>query len=248
MSGAGWGGGLARRGAGLRSADGAWDTEAVARRLSDLARRRDDLRPRFEQLASRLADARERLGEGLPPDPQLDGEIAAARDAFERLYADARAMADLLDIALPRPGDPPALPDITTALDTIRDGLHAELDRQSRVAAARRDAALTVLDRVGRIVYRGPSDDDGFGPLRACQRRASELASAITAVAPPALHPEVAPLGDGTHPFNHLLNLIDGLPTLDEPDYRRLGNAVAADFDEPLGRAAGRGLLTADPA
>lgn len=248
MSGAGWSGGLAWRGAGLRSADGAWDTEAVARRLDDLTRRRDEMVPRFEQLARRLTDARERLGGGLPPDPRLDGEIAAARDAFERLYADARAMADLLDTALPQPDGPPALPEIATALDAIRNDLHAELERQSRVAAARRDAALAVLDRIGRIAYRGPVDEDGFGPLRACQRRARELAGAIAAVAPPAHHPEVAPLGDGTHPFNHLLTLIDGLPTLDEPDYRRLVNAVAADFDEPLGRAAGRGLLTADPA
>lgn len=247
MSSAGWGGGLARRGAGLRHTDGAWDTEAVTRRLDELARRRDELAPRFASLAERLTDARERLAGGLPPDPQLDGEIAAIRDAFDRLHADLRAMADLLDIALPPPDGPPALPDIATALDTIRTELHAELDRQSRLAEARRDAALAALDRVARIAYRGPVDGEGFGPLRACQRRASELRGVIAAIAPPALHPEVAPLGDGTHPFNHLLTLIDGLPTLDEPDYRRLVNAVAADFDEPLARAAGRGLLTAAP-
>jgi hypothetical protein len=61
-------------------------------------------------------------------------------------------------------------------------------------------------------------------------------------------HPEIAPLTEGTNRFNHLLDLIDGLPTLDEPDYRRLVNAVSADFDEALARAAGRGLLVPDPA
>ena len=73
------------------------------------------------------------------------------------------------------------------------------------------------------------------------------LGEAILAPEPPALHPEVAPLCDGAHPFSHLLDLIDGLPTLDEPDYRRLVNAVGAELDEPLARAAGRGLLVADP-
>lgn len=248
MSGTGWGGGMSRRVPGLRDADGAWEIDAVRDRLMQLARRRDELTPRFEQLATRLTEARERLAGGLPPEPLLDTELAAARDAFERLYTDTRALADLLDVDLQQPDGAPTLPDITIALDTIRDGLHAELDRQSRLAETRRNTALLVLDQITRIAYRGPSDEAGFGPLRACQGRANALREAIIAVDLPALHPEVAPLCDGTHPFNHLLNLIDGLPTLDEPDYRRLVNASAADFDEPLARAAGRGLLVADPA
>jgi hypothetical protein len=233
---------------GPASTDGAWDIEAVGRALADLVRRRDDLAPRFEGLATRLAEARERLTNGLPPEPRLDAELASTRNAFERLFADAHALARALDIALPRPDGTPALPDVTAALDAIRDGLQAELDRQARWAAARRDAALAVLGRVDRIEYRGPSDAPGAGTLRAWQERARALGEAIVAPAPPALHSDVAPLCDGAHPFSHLLDLIDGLPTLDEPEYRRLVNAVAAELDEPLARIAGRGLLVAESA
>jgi hypothetical protein len=248
MGSTGWGGTTVRRLSGLTSADGAWDTEAVPRRLAELAQRRDELAPRFERLATRLSDARERLAAGLPPDQQLDAELAATRAAFVRLYTDARAMADALDVTLSSPEGAPTLPDVTAVLDAIETGLRAELDRQARRAAARHDAARAVLNRVARISYRGPAAAAGFGPLRAWQGRAEALRAEIAGsdLAPP--HPEIAPLSEGTNRFNHLLDLIDGLPTLDEPDYRRLVNAVAADFDEALARAAGRGLLVAVPA
>lgn len=247
MSGTGWGGATARRLPGLVSADGVWDTETVTRRLAELARRRDELTPRFERLAARLTDTRELLAAGLPPEPQLDAELAAARDTFGRLYADARALADTLDVALPQPSGTAALPDVTAVLDAVEDGLRAERGRQTRVAESRRDAALATLDRVARIAYRGPAGDDGFGALLNWQGRSRALGEEIAASELPALHPEVGALNDGTHPFNHLLDLIDGLPTLDEPDYRRLVNAVVAGFDEALARAAGRGLLVAYP-
>src|SRR4051812_44534199 len=53
MGNMGWGGATVRRLPGLTGADGAWDTEAVPRRLAELAQRRDELTPRFEQLAAR---------------------------------------------------------------------------------------------------------------------------------------------------------------------------------------------------
>lgn len=248
MGGMGWGGATTRRLPGLVGADGAWDTEAVARGLAELARRCDELTPLFERLAARLADTRERLGIGLPPDLQLDAELAAARNAFARLYADARALAETLAVPLPPSGDVPALPDVTAVLDAITESLAAERNRQARGAAVRRDAALAVLDRIARIAYRAPADAAGFGPLSDWQRRARTLREEIVASELPDLHPDVAPLSDGTHRFNHLLDLIDGLPTLDEPDYRRLVNTVSADFDEALARAAGRGLLVTNPA
>lgn len=244
----GRGGAAIRRIPGLVNAEGAWETEAVRRRLAELGQRRDELTPHFERLATLLANARSRLADGLPPEQRLDTELAAARDAFERLYADSRALADALDIPALRPDGPPALADVTAVLEAIGEGLRAELDRQERRAMSRRDAALAVLGRVARIAYRGPADAAGAGTLRAWQERAVALGELIVATRPPALHPEVAALCDGTHRFGHLLDLIDGLPTLDEPDYRRLVNAVAAEFDEPLARAAGRGLLVADPA
>lgn len=246
MGGAAWGGVPVRRVSGGAGAEGAWDTDAVSRGLADLVRRRDDLAPRFEGLATRLSDARDRLANGLPPEPRLDADLASARGLFERLFGDARALAGALDIPLPQPNGTPALPDISAALDAIRAGLRAELDRQARWAAARRDAALAVLGRVARITYRGPAEAPGAETLRVWQGRARGLGEAILAPEPPALHPEVAPLCDGAHPFSHLLDLIDGLATLDEPEYRRLVNAVGAELDEPLARAAGRGLLVAD--
>ena len=246
MSGTGWGGATTRRLPGLVSADGVWETEAVTRGLAELARRRDELTPRFAQLATRLTDTRELLALGSPPDPQLDAELAAARDTFARLYADARSLAETLGVTPPPPSGTPALPDVTAVLAAVEAALHVERERQVRVAEARRDDALATLERVARITYRGPVDDDGFAPLRKWQGRARTLGEEIAASELPALHPEVGPLNDGTHPFNHLLNLIDGLPTLDEPDYRRLVNTVSADFDEALGRAAGRGLLIAE--
>ena len=237
-----------RRIPGQASAEGAWDTAAVGRGLADLERRRDELAPRFEDLAGRLADARDRLVGGRLPDPRLDTELATARAAFERLHADARALAGALGLTLPPQGDSPALPDFAAVLEAIHDGLRGELDRQARWAMDRRDAALAVLDRVDRVVYRGLPGDAGDDALRVWRARARGLQEAIAASVPPALHPEVAPLCDGTHPFVHLLDLLDGLATLDEPEYRRLVNAVAAGLDEPIARAAGRGLLVADPA
>jgi hypothetical protein len=248
MGNTGWGGATVRRLPGLTGADGAWDTEVVPRRLAELAQRRDELTPRFEQLASRLTDARERLATGLPPDQHLDAEIAATRDAFMRLYADARAMADALAVALPSPAGAPTLADVTAVLGAIEAGLRAELARQASEAAARRDAALAVLDRVARITYRGPASAGGFAALGSWQGRASTLREEIAASELAPAHPEIAPLTEGTSRYNHLLDLIDGLPTLDEPDYRRLVNAVSADFDEVLARAAGRGLLVPGPA
>jgi hypothetical protein len=248
MGNMGWGGATVRRQSGLTGADGAWDTEAVQRRLAELAQRRDELTPRFEQLAARLADARERLATGLPPDQDLDAQIAATRDAFMRLYADARAMAEALDVALAPPTGAPTLSDVTAVLGAIEAGLRAELARQASEAAARRGAALAVLDRVAGVTYRGPDNAEGFGALRSWQEQARTLHDEIAASELSPAHPDIPPLTDGTHRFNHLLDLIDGLPTLDEPDYRRLVNAVSADFDEALARAAGRGLLMADPA
>jgi len=52
-------------------------------------------------LATRLNDTRELLAVGLPPDPQLDAELAATRDTFWRRYADARSLAETLAVALP---------------------------------------------------------------------------------------------------------------------------------------------------
>jgi hypothetical protein len=241
------GGATVRRMSGGAVAEGAWDADAVRRSLADLVRRRDELVPRFEGLAARLSDARERLDNGLPPEPRLDADLVSARGLFERLLADIRALAGALDVPLPQQSGSPALPDIAAALEAIQAGLQAELDRQARWAAARRDAALAVLGRVAQIAYRGPADAAGAETLRVWQGRARALGEAITVPAPPDLHPDVAPLCDGTHPFGHLLDLIDGLPTLDEPEYRRLVNAVAAELDEPLARAAGRGLLVSDP-
>ena len=245
MSGTGWGGAAARRLPGLVGTDGVWDTEAVARGLAELAQRRDELTPRFARLAARLTDTRELLAAGLPPEPQLDAELATARDTFGRLYADARSLAETLDVAFSQPSGTPALPDVRAVLDAVEESLRAERKRQARVAKTRRDAALAILDRVARITYRGPVGDDGFGPLRTWQGRSRALGEEIAASELPTLHPEVGTLNDGTHPFNHLLDLLDGLPALDEPDYRRLVNTVSADFDEALARAAGRGLLVA---
>src|SRR3954447_2543024 len=134
MGSMGWGGLTVRRLSGLTGTDGAWDLDVVPRKLAELAQRRDELTPRFAQLASRLADARERLAAGLPPDQQLDAELAATRDAFTRLYADTRALADALDVALAPPDGPPTLADVTAALDAIAAGLRAELERQAREA------------------------------------------------------------------------------------------------------------------
>lgn len=243
MSDTRWSGTTVRRTAPRSAADGAWDGEEVTRRLVELTRRRDELTPRFARLAERLNEARERLASGLPPDQQLDSELSATRDVFGRLYAEARALAEGLAVPIEPPSNAPALPDISAVLAALEEGLRAERARQRQAAAARRATALAILDRVAQITYRGPSDADGFGPLRACQRSALALREEIAYGEPLPLHTDVAALNDGTHRFNHLLGLLDGLPTLDEPDYRRLVNTVSADFEESLARAAGRGLL-----
>lgn len=247
MTDTGWNSGTVRRVSPLVNVDGGWDTDAVQRRLAELARRRDDLTPRFARLAERLSNARERLAIGLPPEQQLDAELIATREVFGRLYTEARALAEALAIACPQPSGAPALPDVTAALDAIEATLLAERERQAHAAAMRRDTALATLERIARITYRGPIDADGSGALRSSQRKAQALYHAIASGEPLPIHAEVAPLNEGTHRFSHLLSLIDGLSTLDEPDYRRLVNTVTADFDEVLARAAGRGLLMIDP-
>jgi hypothetical protein len=241
-----WSGATVRRTSPLIATDGTWDSDEVARRLAELTRRRDELAPRFARLAERLSDAREHLAAGLPPDQGLDTELIATRDVFGRLYAEARALAEGLGVAIEQPRNTPTLPDISAVLAALEGGLSAERERQQHMASIRRAAALATLDRVARIAYRGPVDADGFAPLRACQRRAQALRDEIAHGEPLPPHADVAALNDGTHRFDHLFSLLDGLPTLDEPDYRRLVNTVSADFDEQLARAAGRGLLVAD--
>jgi signal peptidase len=105
--------------------------------------------------------------------------------------------------------------------------------------AHRRRDALALLERVDRIRHAEAT----FEPLRGVQILAQALWEAINATLPPQIHADAGALADGTHPFAHLLELVERGEFVDDERWHVLEESTAANFGTPVSVAAARGRL-----
>ena len=197
------------------------------------------LADKFESLSQRLAaTARDMAAGGDAPTVALIDELDRVRAEF----ADVRRA--MLDVASAVGASAGPSPDTLTSLSALQGLVQAANETvQRRASEEAQRAARGVLEGVLRLRHR---DAGMFPALADPQAGARQLLATITSVEWPAIHPEVADLAAGSHPFAHLLELARQPPTdLDDTRWELLRESVAANFSQPLAVAAARGKLAA---
>jgi hypothetical protein len=192
-----------------------------------LSQKYSEFREECEAAGQALADAGAALArlESFP-DPTLVQRL-------DRLCDDLRALHGLAAGVAARLGNRPGpIPDpdagLNQVLGCVQAILAASEDQQARTVEV-----LDLLGRVARIVVR---DGEVFPALASVRSRALELIERIRATGPLEESQEYIQLANGSHPFFHLIGLVEGTET--SPEVREESLIEVVELGKDIARAA----------
>lgn len=196
----------------------------------------ESLAERMRALGERLKGAGDALAEQeRVPDLRVVQEIIAVESGLGQVWRKLCLAADSLGLGAV---DQKAPDDLRTLRDLF--GRISTAQGQRATLVAKRDSALCVLERVWLLDH---SEHLMFEPLENCQEAARDLHLDLKQTSPPALHPAVESLCEGTHPFAVLLAWVENQEQLDDQTWQRYEDIVKEAFGRLLATAVNRGRI-----
>jgi hypothetical protein len=206
-------------------------TSPTAEAARELLRKNAALTKRLAELGARGTAAAAALTRpGTPPPDDLVTALDEARREFVALRDEVFAAAAELGLQSPSTETINSTRRLDAMLKLLLEALEsAEKQAQATAALAQ---TVAVLDRIASLAHR---EDPGFSALANCQSRAADVRAALASTG----RVDQA----ATAPFAALVTLLDGPQKLDDEQWGRLEDAVAAAFGRALAVAATRGKL-----